>query len=519
MNSPATRRAILYARVSTDEQAQGYSLRYQEEQLRRFCEIKTIEAVAFYRDDASAKTFARPEFQKLLQFIRANKGLIDTLLVVKWDRFSRNTADSYAMIRELNKLGISVEAVEQPLDLSSPEQKLMLALYLAQPEVENDRRSLNTRSGMRRAMREGRWVSGAPLGYSNVGKEKGKTSIIPNQDAQLIQRAFTLVATTASPIEVIRKRLYRDGLTVSKSHFFRILRNPAYAGKILIPEWGKEAAEIVPGLHEALVSQSLFDEVQEKLQGKVRRRANTSKKASLFPLRGTMLCNRCGRSLTASTSKGNGGKYSYYHCDRQCGERHRSQRVEEALMQYLTEFQIKPEVRMLYSHILSDVHRTHSKQRRESSKRIEAQIEEYENRLTKAAEKLIEDGIDKESYDRLRSSYTRKLTDLKLELSLVKESQDELLEQFNKGINLLTNLSSRYDSANLDQKQRILGSVFPGKLVFDGKIFRTNRLNDVLSLISNDLNELQKAKTGHTANSASMSRVVTPTGLEPVQPP
>ena len=71
------------------------------------------------------------------------------------------------MISTLTKLGVEPQAIEQPLDLNIPENKIMLAFYLSAPEVENDRRSLNTIAGMRRAKKEGRWVSTAPRGYEN----------------------------------------------------------------------------------------------------------------------------------------------------------------------------------------------------------------------------------------------------------------------------------------------------------------------------------------------------------------
>jgi site-specific DNA recombinase len=74
------RKAILYFRVSTDEQADGYSLRHQEERLRNYCEMQNISIVATYTEDFSAKTFDRPEFQKFLLFVKKNKSVIDLLL-------------------------------------------------------------------------------------------------------------------------------------------------------------------------------------------------------------------------------------------------------------------------------------------------------------------------------------------------------------------------------------------------------------------------------------------------------
>src|SRR3990167_9165468 len=143
---------ILYIRVSTDEQAdKGFSLRDQEQKLLNYCKINSLNVMAVFKEDYSAKTFNRPEFKKLMSFCKSQSKHINQLLFIKWDRFSRNTAESYNVIKTFTNLGIVVNAIEQPLDLNIPEQGLMLAVYLSMPEVENHRRSLNVIAGMRRA--------------------------------------------------------------------------------------------------------------------------------------------------------------------------------------------------------------------------------------------------------------------------------------------------------------------------------------------------------------------------------
>lgn len=138
--------AILYARVSTDEQAaRGYSLQNQEDVLRQYCHLQNIEVQKIFIEDHSAKTFNRPGWKKLMSEVSASKNVPDLLLFTRWDRFSRNTGEAYYIIKRLKKLGIDTQAIEQPLDLSVPENKMMLAFYLAIPEVENDRRSLNVK--------------------------------------------------------------------------------------------------------------------------------------------------------------------------------------------------------------------------------------------------------------------------------------------------------------------------------------------------------------------------------------
>jgi site-specific DNA recombinase len=110
------------------------------------------------------------------------------ILFTKWDRFSRNAGDAYQMISTLKVYGIEPQAIEQPLDLSIPENKLMLAIYLSTPEVENDRRALNVLHGMRRARKEGRWMASAPIGYKNSINENGKKMIIPKEpEASIIK--------------------------------------------------------------------------------------------------------------------------------------------------------------------------------------------------------------------------------------------------------------------------------------------------------------------------------------------
>ena len=112
------KRAVIMSRVSSDEQAKGFSLGVQFEQLTNYCKRKDIEVVAHYKEDHSAKNFNRPEFQNFLRFAKKNKNTIDYLLVTTWDRFSRNVTDSFLIIRQLKEMGIEVQAIEQPIDFS-----------------------------------------------------------------------------------------------------------------------------------------------------------------------------------------------------------------------------------------------------------------------------------------------------------------------------------------------------------------------------------------------------------------
>ena len=113
-----TRRAILYTRVSTEEQKkQGYSLSSQKRRLENYCESHNIFVVQHFEDDASAKTFERPGFKKLLALSKSQRRDIDLILFVKWDRFSRNLEQAISMHGRISRMGLEANAIDQWLGI------------------------------------------------------------------------------------------------------------------------------------------------------------------------------------------------------------------------------------------------------------------------------------------------------------------------------------------------------------------------------------------------------------------
>ncbi|NOQ72830.1 MAG: recombinase family protein, partial [Crocinitomix sp.] len=84
------KRVAIMCRVSSEEQAKGYSLDAQLEALTKYCERHEYEIVYSIREDHSAKTFNRPEWNKWFDLIKKKKLKVDEIIFVSWDRFSRN---------------------------------------------------------------------------------------------------------------------------------------------------------------------------------------------------------------------------------------------------------------------------------------------------------------------------------------------------------------------------------------------------------------------------------------------
>lgn len=513
--------ADLYIRVSTDEQAdKGYSQRNQEEVLKRYCEINSIQVRNIIFEDHSAKSFVRPEWKKLEQGLKKSRGKVDLVLFTKWDRFSRNAGDAYQMINKLRTFGVEPQAIEQPLDLSVPENKMMLAFYLAAPEVENDRRALNTFHGMRRAKKEGRCLGIAPLGYKNVTSENGKKHIIFSEpQATLVKWAFKELAKGILAAEEVRREAVKKGLKCSRANFWMLVRNPVYCGKIFIPKYKDEEAHFVQALHEPLISEKLFYQVQDILDGKKRKeRIRTVLVVKdQFPLRGFLQCPDCGRMLTGSASKGAYSLYYYYHCVSPCKFRFRADKLNLLFEEELQKYVPMPAVQDLYKTIVHDMYKKRSSKKENISKRVTEEIDRLNARVSKARELLLSDAIDGKEYKEIKSECENKIVRLEAELTDTTGQENNsrtISKLLDSAVHALSRLDVLYKEGDIRKKREIISSIFPEKICFDGTQYRTFRVNEAARFMFLINSELQNKKDRKRGDFSLLSGLVASTRIE-----
>lgn len=476
--------ADLYIRVSTDEQAdKGYSQRNQEEMLRKYCDGHSIEIRNVIYEDHSAKSFNRPEWRKMLIQLKKYRNKTDFILFTKWDRFSRNAGDAYQMINVLREFGVEPQAIEQPLDLSIPENKMMLAFYLAAPEVENDRRALNVLYGMRRAKKEGRYMGLAPIGYKNKVDETGNKYICPKEsDASVLYWAFEQLAKGTFNTEQIWKKVREKGLKCSKNAFWQAVRNPLYCGKIFIPEFKDEESCFVQGQHEPIVSEALYDEVQNVLDGRKRTYRPKIETQGEFPLRGFLVCPRCGRLLTGSKSKGRNKYYSYYHCSHGCPHRISTEKLCAAFQMELSKYVPRKEIFDVYEHILIETYYDLTKDAGLSRKQISTQVKALENKMVHTRDLLAAGKIDASDYHDIKTQYSTSLEQLSAKLKEVNARVPEIDDLLDGEVNRYLELDKIMMEWN--ENTRVLVSmIYPEKLMFHGQIIGTKKVNDAMKFI------------------------------------
>ena len=308
---PDVLRVAAYCRVSTalEEQESSYA-----SQIRSYTELisqhEGWELVDIYADEAASgtKTDKREDFNRLLADCR--KGKIDRVLVKSISRFSRNTKDCLAALRELMRLGVTVQFEKENIDTGTLTTELMVSVSGSLAQQESMSISQNIRMGYRRRMERGEFIaSSPPYGYRNAGG--GRLEIVP-EEAEVIRWVFESYLN-GQGIVTIAEEMNRRGVPKKHGEAAWIpyavacwLRNEKYTGNTLcqktfttgfpyisVKNRGEVDQFYIENSHPAIISQEIFDKVQA-LRKKKKAPASAPSK---FPLTRKMICGKCGATF------------------------------------------------------------------------------------------------------------------------------------------------------------------------------------------------------------------------------
>lgn len=482
--------AIIYIRVSTDEQAaKGYSQRSQSNRLQQYCQVNKIKILRVFSEDFSAKTFKRPEWITMIDSFKKDKlNRPNLLLFTQWDRFSRNTVDTYSMIAQLKGWNIEPKAIEQPLDMNVPESKFMLAMYIVNSEVENERRSINVKHGMYRARQEGQWIGQAPIGYIYRVTPGNKRVLMPSEpEALLIRNAFFQISEGTLPVSVVYGQLVSKGFKCCRSHFWNLLKNPVYCGKIRLPVFGNIASYNVQGNHPALVSEDLFDQVQRILLHKGRGQYSKESSVNMLPLKGLLYCPICKGKLTGSGSVGYSKRYYYYHCNAPCGYRIRADKVNDFVVNGLDSLSINSDYLGIYEMVYRVEHEKIFQSFRIDQAYISKTIEKLIDRSSNAKQLLYKGKIESEDFLTIKSDCEEKIECL----------SRELYQTFLGGIKKKNTISRNnlsciclkkfYEHGTKEAKWQVVDMLFVKPLIFNISNFKANMTAAAQVIFGNEL--------------------------------
>jgi site-specific DNA recombinase len=316
--------AVIYARVSTEEQLGGYSIEAQLDACRKVCRDRgwTIEC-EYVEPGESAKNFERREkWQELMHTARARR--FDVLVCHKIDRFSRATIlDSLSALDELRSHKISFVSASEPIDFTTSHGELTLVLFLWFARHYLINLSAEITKGRRKRAESGRSnANHPPFGY--LRNEDGEDLPDPktrNLAAAMFNRYITGVYGDGS----IARWLNAQGARTLAGNLFtasavrELLINPFYAGwvryrgmreTLTSKRTRRRETRLIRGTHEPLISQAVFDKAQALRKTRNWREGRGATTMRPYLLRDLAHCAHCGRRMKCSCSEASKLRYS-----------------------------------------------------------------------------------------------------------------------------------------------------------------------------------------------------------------
>jgi site-specific DNA recombinase len=209
-NGHGPKRAILYARVSTDEQARsGYSLAQQLEALRAHCEREGYEVLEEVSDPGqSGVSLERPGMDRVRDLVAA--GSVSVVLAQDRDRFAREPAYHYFLRREFAEHGAKMRALNDRGD-ESPEGELTDGILDQLAKYERLKIAERSKRGIIRKAREGKIVGGGHSNYGFAFNERRDGYVVDGSKITVIRDIFESLAAGERPYSIV-KRLEAKGI-------------------------------------------------------------------------------------------------------------------------------------------------------------------------------------------------------------------------------------------------------------------------------------------------------------------
>ncbi|MBM3861086.1 MAG: recombinase family protein [Verrucomicrobia bacterium] len=471
-------KAVIYIRVSSEEQVKNLSLETQRRECERFCERNGWSvAKVFTEEGESAATMDRPQLQAMLAYCHDNSGSVGAVVVYNLSRFARNTSDHLAVRMKLSEYGVSLRSVSEPIEETST-GKFFETIMAAVAELDNNMRSDRTVAGMKMAVEKGRWPFNAPIGYRRVRNAKNEPTLEHDpQRAPLIHHAFKLYATGQYTKQQVLTKVTAMGLrtvqgnNVALTTFVRVLANPIYTGKLNVQAWEQKG----DGNFTPIVSEELYDRVQLIAQG---RKTNTPathlRDNPLFPLRGSIRCQCCGSLLTGYNARGKTGQhYAYYACwNSKCANKTsvRKAVLEAEFEKFLEQWQTKPGV---LKYFRKGVLRAWEHKRDVAmlgATASQGAVEEIEKKIARLEDLFIDQqAITKDVYAARRAKLEEQLVVAKVALHDCQTNEIDIEATLNIACFVMANAAALYKQLSNEQKRQLLGVLSPSGFTFDEK--------------------------------------------------
>lgn len=285
-----TMKVVGYARVSTENQLENYSIPQQEQRLTAYALAKGWELCKIFIDGGySGGNMERPGLQELLHIVEA--GGVDAVLVYKLDRLSRSQKDTLLLIEDgFLAHGTDFISINENFDTSTPFGRAMIGMLSVFAQLERDQITERFTMGRVGRSRAGYFHGGgnSPTGYRY---EQGELVVDPYQALQ-VQEAFRLFLDGGTINGVSRQLATQFSPSWTPGKVRTVLKNDLYTGHVHFK------GQSYPGRHPPIIDEESFQLAAKRLAEQSRRGEKSAFRAK-YLLSGLLVCGSCGARYAA----------------------------------------------------------------------------------------------------------------------------------------------------------------------------------------------------------------------------
>ncbi len=479
--------AVVYTRVSSEEQVTGTSLDSQLNDCLAFAHRQGLSVIRTFTDaGVSAKTANRPALKEALEFCAREKPT--AFVVWKLDRLSRNTSDGLVLRTTLKKHGTDVLSATENIT-QDPVGELVSTLLLSVAQFDNQQRADRCKRGMVETAMRGGWCYKAPMGFKITKAPDGLPILEITDKGRILQHALKSLAAG-----IITKAQYYatcESLGIPPKRAVAIPSRHIYAGIICGTITGGQP---IPAAFPGMIT----PEEREVILANKRVQHRVPDPPEFH---GLLICAECGTPLVGYRSKG----HLYYKC------RHNHINVSNRIIgEQIRELLDQLPILMQALGKAIEIFRVKAKEiiahERTAKNVAEKEVAQAQTRLDKLTDAYLDGKIDDATYERKAAEYRRTITEKSNSPINAEYRINKAITQYQQNLEKLRSPSGLLQHLQPQARQSFLALVFGLLSVSKDKHvtpYSNSSNNSLTSALSLNLQAFQTKKDGQNPSHSS----------------